>query len=195
MPFGLVVLLLAVLVVPFGARAEEATPPVPANGECAVPADPRWTPAEKFVWLHACVGEEANFNVGPDYGGDLEPMRPEGLPTSRILTSAFLEERSRRRGIPYSRSPPGQDSPAEEQGFEPLVPRGRDNAFLETCPRLTWGISPSATAANASREGPAFRIPVPPVASLSRQVDLVSLVSRVARGRSCKPSRSLRLAS
>ena len=48
-------------------------------------------PQEKFVWQHVCVGDVANFNVGPDYGGNLDPKRPEGLPDSRILRSSFLE--------------------------------------------------------------------------------------------------------
>ena len=65
--------------------------PFQQTEKCSVPADPQWMPQEKFVWQHVCVGDAANFNVGPDYGGNLDPKRPEGLPDSRILRSSFLE--------------------------------------------------------------------------------------------------------
>jgi hypothetical protein len=41
-----------------------------------VSADERWTPQEKFVWKRVCVGEIANFNAAPGYGGMLDPTKP-----------------------------------------------------------------------------------------------------------------------
>jgi hypothetical protein len=64
---------------------------VPADGKCAVSADEHWTPQEQFVWSRVCVGEVADFNKEPRYGGDLDPKSPDGLPESRILSSTFLE--------------------------------------------------------------------------------------------------------
>ncbi len=62
-----------------------------ANHECPVPADPDWTPQETFVWNYVCVGDDADFNSEPGYGGAVEPQRPEGLPDNRVLTSRFIE--------------------------------------------------------------------------------------------------------
>jgi hypothetical protein len=76
---------------PVIARGQNTPQPVPANGQCSVPGDSQWTPQETFVWQHVCVGETADFNKGPDYGGYLDPKRPEGLPESRIIRPAFLE--------------------------------------------------------------------------------------------------------
>jgi hypothetical protein len=90
--YGCAVLLLTLLLAPAGARGDDAAQPVPAVGRCTVPADPKWTPQEKFVWQRVCVGKIANFNNGPDYGGNLDPKRPQGLPDSRILRPAFLEQ-------------------------------------------------------------------------------------------------------
>ena len=87
---GCAVLALAVLVVSVTTRADTAQP-LPINGTCSVPADPQWTRQEKFVWQHVCVGDIANFNAGSDYGGHLDPKRPEGLPDGRILRPTFLE--------------------------------------------------------------------------------------------------------
>jgi hypothetical protein len=89
--FVLVVVVLALLVTPPSARGQDVAQPVPADRKCSVPADPQWMPQEKFVWQHVRVGDAANFNVGPDYGGNLDPKRPEGLPDTRILRSSFLE--------------------------------------------------------------------------------------------------------
>ena len=82
---------LAFLIISGRASAGDAAQPVPADGKCSVPADPQWTSQEKFVWQHVCVGDIANFDAGSNYGGNLDPKRPEGLPDSRILRSSFLE--------------------------------------------------------------------------------------------------------
>jgi hypothetical protein len=79
------------LTAPILARGDDTPQPVPANGQCTVPADPQWKPQEIFVWQHVCVGELADFNKEPNYGGNLDPKRHEGLPESRILRPAFLE--------------------------------------------------------------------------------------------------------
>jgi hypothetical protein len=84
-------LLVALLLGPVAARADEAAQPVPADGVCAVPADQHWSRAEKFVWQRVCVGGTADFNKESGYGNDLDPRKPQGLPESRVLSSAFLE--------------------------------------------------------------------------------------------------------
>ncbi len=43
------------------------------------------------MWSKACVGEIADFNKEPAYGGDLDPNEPEGWPEIRVLTPRFLE--------------------------------------------------------------------------------------------------------
>jgi hypothetical protein len=92
MRYGLAVTILTLLLTPFAAHAEKGEArPVPANGECSVPVDRRWSAQEKFVWRRVCVGELADFNKGRDYGGDLDPKGQEGLPQSRILRPSFLE--------------------------------------------------------------------------------------------------------
>ena len=78
------------LVVPIAARADSPPQPVPADGTCAVAADPAWTKQEQFVWLRVCAGKEADFNKAPDYGGNLDP-KSATLPDSRILRPSFLE--------------------------------------------------------------------------------------------------------
>jgi hypothetical protein len=82
---------LVALAAPIAARADSPPQPIPADGKCAVPADPNWTKQEQFVWLNACTGKEADFNNEPDYGGDLDPKSPAGLPENRILRSSFIE--------------------------------------------------------------------------------------------------------
>ena len=89
--FCCVVSVLLGLTAPIVARGDDTPQPIPANGQCSVPPDLQWTPQEDFVWQHVCVGEVADFNQGPNYGGPLDPKRPEGLPQSRVLTRAFLE--------------------------------------------------------------------------------------------------------
>jgi hypothetical protein len=84
---GLMILLFAA----FGVRAEQPAQPIPADGQCPVAADEHWTPQERFVWSRVCVGAVADFNAEPDYGGDLDPKRPEGLPDNRVLHSTFIE--------------------------------------------------------------------------------------------------------
>src|SRR5580692_6607804 len=79
------------MVAPMMARADGPPQPVPADGQCAVPADPGWTRQEQFIWLTVCAGKEADFNKEPEYGGDLDPLGPAGLPDSRILRPSFIE--------------------------------------------------------------------------------------------------------
>ena len=50
-----------------------------------------WTEQEKWVWSRVSEGEIADFNKAEDYGGKLDPKKPEEWPESRILTPAFLE--------------------------------------------------------------------------------------------------------
>jgi hypothetical protein len=85
------VVVLPLLVASPSARGEDTAQPVSANGTCSVPADPQWTPQEKFVWQCVCADEVADFNKAPGYGGDLDPRKPEGWPNSRILMPTFLE--------------------------------------------------------------------------------------------------------
>src|SRR5580700_433771 len=73
------------------AHADNPPQPIPADGKCAVAADPNWTKQEQFVWLNVCAGKAADFNKEPGYGGDLSPRGRTGLPDSRILRSSFLE--------------------------------------------------------------------------------------------------------
>ena len=82
---------LTLLVAPPSACGGDVVQPVPMNGQCSVPADRHWTPQEKFVWQHVCIGEVANFNIEPGYGGNLDPKGPKGLPDSRILRPSFVE--------------------------------------------------------------------------------------------------------
>jgi hypothetical protein len=72
-----------------GAHAQQLEPPASLNDSCP-PSDPRWTPQEKFVWEHVCLGEDADFNATPSYGGNLDPMEPAGWPQSRVLGPVFL---------------------------------------------------------------------------------------------------------
>jgi hypothetical protein len=85
-----VVALLILLAAPLALRAEDVLLPMPAGGTFSVPADEHWQPQEQFVWQQVCRGEEANFNIEPGYGGDLDPKAPAGLPESRILSPTFL---------------------------------------------------------------------------------------------------------
>jgi uncharacterized protein YjbI with pentapeptide repeats len=93
---------LMLLLTPFGARSQQAPPPL--DEPCLVQSDERWTPQEKFVWEHVCVGKVANFNTAPDYGGELDPMKPEDWPHSRVLRPTFLATILLKE--PYSRALP-----------------------------------------------------------------------------------------
>lgn len=84
-------LVLALLLSQSAARGEDFARRGLASGECAVPADAGWTSQEKFVWQNVCSGKTADFNEGADYGGELDPTQPEGLPETRILRWAFIE--------------------------------------------------------------------------------------------------------
>ena len=83
--------LLMLLTMPLCVCAEEPAQPVPADKTCSVPEDERWTSQEKFVWHRVCIGETADFNKEPDYGGYLDPKKPDNWPESRILRPSFLE--------------------------------------------------------------------------------------------------------
>src|SRR5690348_11136544 len=83
-------LVLTLLIAPHGARAQGPAPPASLDESCSVSADSRWTPQEKFVWERVCVGDVANFNAAPDYGGALDPKKPAGWQQNRILRPAFL---------------------------------------------------------------------------------------------------------
>jgi hypothetical protein len=81
--------LLAFLLAPIGSRAEEPAQPAPPDARCPVPADQQWTRQETFVWERVCIGETADFNEAPGYGGELDPR--SDLPGSRVLRSSFIE--------------------------------------------------------------------------------------------------------
>jgi uncharacterized protein YjbI with pentapeptide repeats len=82
--------LLTMLTAPLAVCAEDVEQAPPADGKCSVPADDHWKPQEQLVWKRVCSGDEANFNIEPGYGGDLDPKDPAGLPESRVLSSSFL---------------------------------------------------------------------------------------------------------
>ena len=88
-----ILVVLTLLIAPPGAHGQQAQQDVapPLDAACAVSADERWTPQEKFVWERVCVGEIANFNAAPGYGGKLDPTKPADWPQSRVLRPAFLE--------------------------------------------------------------------------------------------------------
>jgi uncharacterized protein YjbI with pentapeptide repeats len=85
------ILLLLQLAAPAAAIGQQAAPPPAVDDACAVPADPRWTAQEAFVWGRVCAGATADFNTAPGYGGRLDAKSPERWPESRVLTPAFLE--------------------------------------------------------------------------------------------------------
>jgi hypothetical protein len=76
---------------PVCASAEDIGQQVPADGRCRIDEDTTWTGQERFVWQHICAGKIADFNQGTEYGGTLDPRKPEGLPENRILGPHFLE--------------------------------------------------------------------------------------------------------
>ena len=86
-----IALALMLFLAPLGARGQEPTQPASVEEPCSVPADPSWTPQEKFVWEHVCAGEGADFNAAPGYGGPLDPTKPEGWPQNRVLRPKFLK--------------------------------------------------------------------------------------------------------
>jgi hypothetical protein len=81
---------LMLLVAPLGARAQQ---PASLDEPCSVSANQRWTPQEKFVWERICAGKDADFNSAPDpdYGGNLDPKKPDGWPKKRVLRPDFLQ--------------------------------------------------------------------------------------------------------
>jgi hypothetical protein len=85
---------LTLLIAPSSAPGQQLQQDVSPSldATCPVSADERWTPQEKFVWERVCIGEVANFNETPGYGGNLDPMKPADWPQSRVLRPAFLEE-------------------------------------------------------------------------------------------------------
>ena len=85
-----ILLALTMFIAPTGASSQQPMDSVSLDEPCSVSSDSRWTPQEKFVWERVCVGDVANFNAAPDYGGELDPTKPAGWPQSRILRPAFL---------------------------------------------------------------------------------------------------------
>jgi len=85
------IVVLLLLWAPAAAAAQQAVQPSATEASCAVPADPRWTSQEAFVWERLCAGATADFNGAPGYGGRLDAKSPEHWPDSRILTPSFLE--------------------------------------------------------------------------------------------------------
>src|SRR5271169_6857835 len=79
------------LVAPIAARGDGPPRAVPIQQTCPVPPDDSWTNQERWVWQRVCVGQEADFNRDPAYGGDLDPRTPEGLPEGRVLRPSFIE--------------------------------------------------------------------------------------------------------
>ena len=85
------IFVLLLLAAPAAATAQPVTQPPAVNDACAVPADPRWTAQEAFVWGRVCVGATADFNAASGYGGHLDAKSPERWPESRVLSASFLE--------------------------------------------------------------------------------------------------------
>ncbi len=85
-----IIAMLTLLIAPIGARAQQ-TGPQSLGRPCPVSADERWTTQEKFVWERVCVGDVADFNTEPGYGGRLDPKKPAAWPQSRVLRPTFLE--------------------------------------------------------------------------------------------------------
>ena len=73
-------------------RADATGRNVPADAMCHVPADASWTDAEKFVWRKVCVGEAADFNSEPGFGGVRDPAQPLTWTKDRVLRPSFLEQ-------------------------------------------------------------------------------------------------------
>jgi len=86
------ILFLVILITYLGFNAEKPVQSAPVTARCPLPPDESWTSQEKFVWERVCIGEEADFNKEPAYGGELGPRKPGTLPEDRILTQAFLEK-------------------------------------------------------------------------------------------------------
>jgi len=70
----------------------------PTKSRPALPGEPcqtapleSWTPQEKWVWQHVCEGKIADFNEAKDYGGKLDPKKPKGWPSNRVVRPTFLE--------------------------------------------------------------------------------------------------------
>jgi hypothetical protein len=69
---------------------ERGKPPLPGKS-CAAAALDDWTPQEYWVWANVCEGYIADFNKAKEYGGMLDPTKPDNWPETRILRQAFLE--------------------------------------------------------------------------------------------------------
>jgi cytoskeletal protein CcmA (bactofilin family) len=95
-----ILLVLVLFVATSGAQARHSTTSDSLDDHCDIPSDPRWTPQEKFVWKHICIGEPANFNERDSFYPDLDPTKQDDWnPTkpgdrwkkSRILRRDFLK--------------------------------------------------------------------------------------------------------
>jgi hypothetical protein len=82
---------LALLLAAVSVCAGEPNQSASVDAKCSVPSDEHWTPQEKFVWERICIGNIADFNKEPPYGGHLDPRMAAGLPESRVIRPTFLE--------------------------------------------------------------------------------------------------------
>ena len=46
---------------------------------------PSWSEQEKWVWEKIIKGEIADFNQSEEYGGKLDPKKPEEWPENKLL--------------------------------------------------------------------------------------------------------------
>ncbi|MBI4526526.1 MAG: pentapeptide repeat-containing protein [Deltaproteobacteria bacterium] len=56
-----------------------------------ITSQPPWTPQESWVWEKICAKEIADFNREAAYGGPLDPKKPEGWNSDRLLSAKFLQ--------------------------------------------------------------------------------------------------------
>jgi uncharacterized protein YjbI with pentapeptide repeats len=76
--------LLAFLISPVSSGAQQT------ESRCPVAPAPSWTAQEAFVWSHVCIGQRADFDNTPGYGGKLDYRNAENWPQSRVLRLSFL---------------------------------------------------------------------------------------------------------
>src|SRR5262245_34090869 len=71
-------------------KRAKGRPALPGES-CSTPSRRSWSRQEQWVWKRVCEGKIADFNEAKGYGGQLDPNKPEGWPTERILRPTFLE--------------------------------------------------------------------------------------------------------
>ena len=60
--------------------------------DCQTEPVKSWALQEKWAWNQICQGKTADFNIGEDYGGVLDPKKKDiKWPDTRVLSPAFLE--------------------------------------------------------------------------------------------------------